>query len=74
MINVEFYAAEDGPTHLYLLDLMGRVQTKDQVVEVVKGLNKVSIATNDLPNGIYYITNGKGKSMRFVKTSSTIQN
>lgn len=74
VVNIEFYATEDGPTHLYLLDLMGRVQTKDQVVEVVKGLNKVSMAINDLPNGIYYITNGKGKSVRFVKTSSTIQN
>ena len=73
VLNVEFYAAESGPTRLYLMDLMGRVQQKDQVVDVVKGLNKVSVQINDLPNGIYYLTNGKGKAMRFVKTASNTQ-
>lgn len=73
VLNVEFYAAEGGLSRLYILDLMGRVQTKDQVVEMVQGFNKVNLQINDLPNGIYYLTNGKGKSMRFVKTSSTAQ-
>ena len=71
VLNVEFYAAEAGPSRLYILDLMGRVQTKDQVVEMVQGYNKVNIQINDLPNGVYYLTNGKGKSVRFVKTASS---
>lgn len=70
VLNVEFYAAEGGSSRLYILDLMGRVQAKDQVVEMVQGFNKVNIQINDLPNGVYYLTNGKGKSVRFVKTAS----
>ncbi len=71
VLNVEFYAAEGGPSRLYILDLMGRVQTKEQVVEMVQGFNKVNLQINDLPNGIYYLSNGKGKSVRFVKTASS---
>lgn len=71
VLNVEFYAAEAGASRLYILDLMGRVQTKDQVVEMVQGYNKVNIQITDLPNGVYYLTNGKGKSVRFVKTTSS---
>jgi photosystem II stability/assembly factor-like uncharacterized protein len=71
VLNVEFYAAESGPTRLYLVDMLGRLQQKTQVVDVVKGHNKVNLQINDLPNGVYYLTNGKGKSMRFVKSSSS---
>lgn len=71
VLNVEFYAAEGGPSRLYILDAMGRVQTKEQVVDMVQGFNKVNLQINDLPNGVYYLTNGKGKSVRFVKTASS---
>lgn len=71
VLNVEFYAAEGGPSRLYILDAMGRVQTKEQVVDMVQGFNKVNFQINDLPNGVYYLTNGKGKSVRFVKTASS---
>ncbi len=71
VLNVEFYAAEGGPSRLYILDAMGRIQTKEQVVDMVQGFNKVNLQINDLPNGVYYLTNGKGKSVRFVKTASS---
>lgn len=73
VLNVEFYTAETGASRLYILDLMGRVLQKEQVIETVKGYNKVNLQISDLPNGVYYLTNGKGKSMRFVKTDSSVK-
>jgi Sortilin, neurotensin receptor 3,/Secretion system C-terminal sorting domain len=67
-LSVEFYAENAGSTRLLLIDRLGRQVEKVHQVDVVKGFNKVVIDIRDLPTGVYYLSNGMGKSMSFIKT------
>jgi hypothetical protein len=66
-INVEFYSKEEATTNLLIMDLSGRLTQKVNPIKTVKGINQATISVSNLPNGIYYLGDAKGKSTRFLK-------
>ncbi|MBK7438481.1 MAG: T9SS type A sorting domain-containing protein [Saprospiraceae bacterium] len=67
VINIEFYSSVEGRNNLMIMDMAGRMAHKTYSVDMIKGLNTISLSIADLPSGAYYIGDGKGKSTRFLK-------
>lgn len=67
VLNAEFYATEAGNTKLVILDMGGRISQQNYSVYQTRGINKIQINVSNLPSGMYYLGDGKGKSTRFIK-------